>query len=137
MTRIPPQSDANDPLARTMREICVHISETADEALLLRPILLLIAAALTRLFARLEDLLVLWREGKLPPMPVRQAQPSRRSSARSQRPRQRHHRARRPVAARPIRIRGATTAHAILKHAPGPQPLATPRRRIDRYPKCA
>ena len=62
---------ANDPIVRTLRETCAHFTDTAQNAGLLAPLLMLIAELFASIFGKLEDIILLWRAGNLPPMPVR------------------------------------------------------------------
>ncbi len=71
---------ANDPIVRIMRDTCARFTDSAENAGVLAPLLLLLAEALARLFGRIEDIFLLWRAGELPPPPV---QPLRAPRSRS------------------------------------------------------
>ncbi len=138
MNPIPQQSEAKPDLARTLRESCVRFTEAADESLFFRQLYLLLAS----LFGKIEDMFLLWREGKLPPPPVHTRAPALRPSAPTAR--KRHNAARTPgqrrpksVSARPIRARGTAARHPSPPRSIGPTKPNAPARRIDRYPKTA
>ncbi len=122
----PPQpSEAKPDLARTLRESCVHFTEAADESFFFRQIYLLLAA----LFGKIEDMFLLWREGKLPPPPIRTpATPTPQS----------HSRARSSTArsaantARPIRVRRPSQAPRTRHRARTAPP---PRAQTPRLPQ--
>jgi hypothetical protein len=117
-----------------MRETCADFTDRAEDAnFLARPFMLMIAALLARIFGKLEDMILLWRAGLIPPpapTPVR----ARRTRARTARTYTRRPRAnRRTPGLRPRKI-GARRPTSIQRNAPTPRKPA-PARRIDRYPK--
>ncbi len=122
---------ANDPIVRIMRDTSARFTDSAQNAGLLAPILLLIAEAFASLFGKLENIFLLWRAGELPPpapKPIRAPRaPTRRTCPSGQR---RTRIRRRAPALRPRRTRAA---YPPLR-ASTPRPSA-PNPRIDRYPK--
>ncbi len=130
MSRTPLPTAANDPIVRALRETCVRFTDSAQNAGLLAPLLVLIAEALTRLFGSLEALVLLWRAGALPapaPKPIR----APRSHARRTRGKRRPYTRRRA----PVPRLRPTTAPAPVAIKPRPLRPSAPNRRIDRYPK--
>jgi hypothetical protein len=123
-----------------MRETCAHFTDAADEAnFLARPFLVLLAELLCRIFGKIEDIVLLWRAGLIPPPPPK---PESTPRVRTPEIRQATHRTRtnrRTPRVRPLqgpRTRGRAAARPfaiersrVLPHKPAPV------RRIDRYPK--
>ncbi len=133
MNPIPQPSDAKPDLARKLRETCVHFTEAADESFFFRQLYLLIAA----IFGKIEDMFLLWREGNLPPPPVRAPAHTPHARTRPRATARRHKTTRRRATARPNCAR--STARRPKPHAHTPTTLkpSAPVRRIDRYPKSA
>ncbi len=133
----PPQpSEANVDLARKLRETCVHFTEAADESYFFRQLYLLIAS----IFGKIEDIFLLWRAGKLPPVPVRPRADSPRvctaprTPGTAKRRRSRNARIASAAAARPIHVRRTATS-AYPTPAPTCLKPSAETPRIDRYPK--
>jgi hypothetical protein len=121
-----------------MREMCAHFTDAADEAnFLARPFLVLLAELLCRIFGKIEDIVLLWRAGLIPPPAPKPAQPQRtrrRGRSRARTPRRRT--SRRTPGVRPESTRTGENPFPIDRRGPAPRkpPLV---RRIDRYPKTA
>ncbi len=125
-----PATHANDPVVCALRENCVRLTEAAEASILFGPIFMLIA----RILARLGDMFILWRDGKLvlvqaPPRPRSKAPRARSAS------RRRHRSVRRP---RPAAARTPSAAHRRESaRMAADTPRRTTRRPVDRYPKSA
>ena len=136
MSRTPLPSAANDPVVRRMRESCARFTDTAQNAGLLAPLLLLIAEAFACLFGRLEGIFLLWRAGALPPPPAR-ALPApkplrvpRMRRSRTTGKLRSYARRRAPM----VRLRRSSAPRPVASEPSPPHPNA-PRPRVDRYPK--
>ncbi len=125
---------ANDPLVRMMRDTCAQFTDKAQNAGLLAPLLMLIAEAFASLFGKLENIILLWRAGTLPPQPVRHRKPS--STPRAHTPRTRASGKRRTAHRTPAMRQRRARATYPRSGAKALQPSAH-RQRIDRYPKSA
>ena len=124
---------ANDPIVRMLRDTCARFTDSAQNAGLLAPLLLLLAEAFASLFGKLENIFLLWRAGALPPpvpRPIRAPRPHARRTRRSGQRRTRT--SRRAPAIRPRQAR----ASYPRPRASTPHPSA-PTPRIDRYPKSS
>jgi hypothetical protein len=121
-----------------MRETCAHFTDAADDAnFIARPFLVLLAELLCRIFGKIEDLVLLWRAGLIPPPAEKPATPPRPRESRATTRRTRTNRRTpglRPRHAHRPRSRTATPAFAIDRGHPLPR-KPVPIRRIDRYPK--
>jgi hypothetical protein len=126
-----------------MRETCAHFTDAADDAnFLARPFLVLLAELLCRIFGKIEDIVLLWRAGLIPP-PAPKPAPAPRLHARKIHNKTRGPRTSRrtPVLRVLARLQGPRPqGRAIARpfpidrgHAPPRKPA--PARRIDRYPK--
>jgi hypothetical protein len=118
-----------------MRETCAHFTDAADEAnFIARPFLVLLAELLARIFGKIEDIVLLWRAGLIPPPAPKPARTKRiRTRKVRQYTRRRRRTNRRTPGLRPSRAR-ATRPFAIDRGTTPPRKPA-PARRIDRYPK--
>jgi hypothetical protein len=123
-----------------MRETCAHVSDAAEDAnFLARPFLVLLAELLCRIFGKIEDLVVLWRAGLIPPPAPKPASAERPRTAKIRHAKRRTRANRRTPVLRPRlgaqpRGRAATHPTAIDRGPTRPRKPA-PTRRIDRYPK--
>ena len=131
-----PHPQADDDVVRAIRGTCVHISESAENAGLLAPIMVMIAQMLIRLFGKLEDMFILWRDGRLVIVPAQErhrvATTTRLKSRRSTNRRAARKRA------HPICAQATSTAgryEPIRAHVRTQAKSA--RRPVDRYPKSA
>jgi hypothetical protein len=123
-----------------MRETCAHFTDAADEAnFLARPFLVLLAELICRIFGKIEDIVLLWRAGLIPP-PV--PKPEQAPRVRTRQIRNRTSRSRtnpRTPRLRPARgLRhhaGARTYPTAIDRGQPPPRKPAPARRIDRYPK--
>ncbi len=141
MTRAqPPKAETNDPLVRTMRETCAHFTDAADEAnFLARPFLVLLAELLCRIFGKIEDIVLLWRAGLIPPpAPKPEQAPRVRTRKIRNRTRRRRTNRRTPVL-RPLGFGGpkSRTPAFAIEYTPPHARKPAPTRRIDRPPKAA
>jgi hypothetical protein len=119
-----------------MRETCARITDKAEDAnFLARPFMLMLAELLCRIFGKIEDLVLLWRAGLIPPPAPK---PPRPHHARAKtRTRLRHRRTNRRTPG--LRLcqaphRAATRPFGIPRSTPQPRRHILVRR-IDRYPK--
>jgi hypothetical protein len=123
-----------------MRETCAHFTDAADDAnFLARPFLVLLAELICRIFGKIEDIVLLWRAGLIPPPAPKPARAARKhnTSRRTRRTRtNRRTPVLRPRDAQPPRARTRALAIAIARGQASPRKPA-PVRRIDRYPKSA
>jgi hypothetical protein len=119
-----------------MRETCAHFTDAAEEAnFLARPFLLLLAELLARIFGKIEDIVLLWRAGLIPPpAPKPEKAPRLRARGKS-----RSHSHRRRTNRRTPGLRPQPTATAInpfpIDRGTPPRRKPAPALRIDRYPK--
>jgi hypothetical protein len=123
-----------------MRETCARFTDAADEAnFLARPFLLLLAELLARIFGKIEDIVLLWRAGLIPPpAPKPEKAPRLRARGKSRSHSHRRRKNRRTPGVRLLRGQrpqsGLTHPFPIDPgHAPPRKPVSV--RRIDRYPK--
>ncbi len=133
----PPKAETNDPLVRSMRETCAHFTDAAEDAnFLARPFLVLLAELLCRIFGKIEDIVLLWRAGLIPPPAPKPAQPQRPRKARQSRRRTRT--SRRTPGLRPHRRhqRSRVTHPTAIDRGQTPPRKQPPARRIDRYPNA-
>jgi hypothetical protein len=121
-----------------MRETCAHVSDAAEEAnFLARPFLLLLAELLARIFGKIEDIVLLWRAGLIPPpAPKPEKAPRLRARGKSRSHSRRRRTNRRTPGLRPQRSATATNPFPIDRGNP-PRRKPAPARRIDRYPKSS
>jgi hypothetical protein len=123
-----------------MRETCAHFTDAADEAnFLARPFLVLLAELICRIFGKIEDIVLLWRAGLIPPPAPKPARTARPRKTRTHKHRSRTNR--RTPGLRPVQgARPNTRARTFplgIDRSPPPRPKPVPARRIDRYPKPA
>jgi hypothetical protein len=121
-----------------MRETCAHFTDAADEAnFLARPFLVLLAELLCRIFGKIEDIVLLWRAGLIPPPPPKPERTPRPRKIRQAKRRTRTNR--RTPGLRPINGQGrqvrARTYPITIERTRIPAGKPVPARRIDRYPK--
>ncbi len=130
-----PKAETNDPLVRSMRETCAHVSDAAEEAnFLARPFLVLLAELLCRIFGKIEDIVLLWRAGLIPPPAPKPIHVPRHRARKRRHGKRRTRTNRRTPGFRPQRA--AARRFSIDRGQPPPRKPA-PVRRIDRYPKPA
>jgi hypothetical protein len=122
-----------------MRETCAHFSDAADEAnFLARPFLVLLAELISRIFGKIEDIVLLWRAGLIPPPAPKPEKPQRPHARRKTRRTRRTPKKHRTPGLRPNpvnRPQSARTRPAYARPSDPPPRESAPVRRIDRYPK--
>jgi hypothetical protein len=124
-----------------MRETCANFTDAADEAnFLARPFLVLLAELLCRIFGKIEDIVLLWRAGLIPPPAPKPEQAprvrTRQIRNRTSRTRTNRRTPRIRPAARGLRHHArARTYPTAIDRGPLPPLKPAPTRRIDRYPK--
>ena len=135
MSRTPLPTAANDPIVRALRETCVRFTDSAQNAGLLAPLLLLLAEAFASLLGKLENIFLLWRAGELPPPPARALlapKPVRTPRARRSGPSGKR-RTRTSRRTPELRLRRISVSYpSTIASTPHPN---APNPRIDRYPK--
>jgi hypothetical protein len=123
-----------------MRETCAHFTDAADDAnFIARPFLVLLAELICRIFGKIEDIVLLWRAGLIPPPAEKPARTPRPRKIRQHQRRTRANRRTpriRPRRRLPRQARARTYGIAIDRGQAPPRKPA-PARRIDRYPKSA
>jgi hypothetical protein len=122
-----------------MRETCAHFTDAADEAnFIARPFLVLLAELLCRIFGKIEDLVLLWRAGLIPP-PAPKPERTKRIRTRKIRAYARRKRtSRRTPGLRPQRRNSASGPRRFARPRSDAKPSKpAPQRRVDRYPKSA
>jgi hypothetical protein len=117
-----------------MRETCVRITDKAEDAnFLARPFMIMLAELLCRIFGKIEDLVLLWRAGLIPPPAPK---PARIRHTRARKARKYTHHKRHSRRTPGIRPQSARTSRPDYTEADTPRPAKpAPVRRIDRYPK--
>jgi hypothetical protein len=133
-----PQAETNDPLVRSLRETCANFSDAAEDAnFIARPFLVLLAELLCRIFGKIEDLVVLWRAGLIPPPAPKPASAERPRTPKIRHAKRRTRANRRTPRLRPIRARRPQTRARTypIERTRIPARKPAPTRRIDRYPK--